>query len=274
MASIHEAVRGRYRQAAMRDAKDSSDDRPCCGGSDSCCGSEDAAGQSTRFGYTIEELKLLPEGADLGLGCGNPTALAALSVGEVVVDLGSGAGIDCFLAARRVGDSGRVIGVDMTPEMVERARANAERAGFTNVEFRLGEIEHLPIADGSVDVIISNCVVNLAPEKDLVLTDALRVLKHGGRISISDLVLEREPPAEIRANIALLTGCVAGAMVKREFLSALERAGFVDVKIDEESPYLKLEHLASLAAEAGISEEGAATIAENVRSVTVSGRKA
>ncbi len=273
MASIHEAVRDRYRKAALGANEAHTESSSCCGGSTSCCGSPGSAASSTGFGYSIEELKLLPEGADLGLGCGNPTALAALSPGEVVLDLGSGAGIDCFLAARRVGDSGRVIGVDMTPEMLERARANAAHGGYTNVEFRLGEIEHLPLADETVDVVISNCVVNLAPDKDQVLTEALRVLRSGGRISISDLVLEREPSAAVRGNIALLTGCIAGAMVKGDFLSALERAGFVDVRVDKESRYLDLEQIASLAEEAGISEEDAAAIAGNVRSVTVSGRR-
>jgi SAM-dependent methyltransferase len=280
MSDIHESVRNRYRQAAIG-ADDCCGDRQskdagggCCGGSDgtgeaSCCGS---AG-STEFGYTIEELRLLPDGADLGLGCGNPTALAGLTPGETVVDLGSGGGIDCLLAAARVGDAGHVIGVDMTSEMVQLARRNAERSGATNVEFRLGEIEHLPIADEAANVIISNCVINLAPEKDRVLAEAYRVLSHGGRLLVSDLVLDDELPDSLRANMALLTGCVAGAMPREDFLAAMRRVGFTDVHIEAESEYLKGDHLAGLAREAGISEQDAALIAERLRSVSVYARK-
>jgi ubiquinone/menaquinone biosynthesis C-methylase UbiE len=240
-------------------------DGSCCGGS---------APASEAFGYTIEELQSLPEGADLALGCGNPTALAGLAEGETVVDLGSGGGIDCFLAAARVGRSGRVIGVDMTPEMIELARRNADKARAANVEFRLGEIEHLPIADSSVDVILSNCVINLAPDKSQVLSEALRVLRPGGRLLVSDLVLDAELTPELSTNMALLTGCVAGAMRKNDFVRLFEQVGFADARIEQESEYLKLDHLASLASEAGITREQAATIAASLRSVSIAARKA
>jgi arsenite methyltransferase len=275
MSDVRRAVRDRYSRAAT--------DSGCgCGGSgtraesSSCCGGSTdtpVGQQSTTFGYSIEELQALPEGADLGLGCGNPTALAGLKPAEVVVDLGSGGGIDCFLAAARVGTSGRVIGVDMTPEMIERARTNAEAAGATNVEFRLGEIEHLPIADNSADVIISNCVINLSADKEQVLAEAFRVLRAGGRLLVSDLVLDGALPAGLRDNMALLTGCISGAMQKDEFVSALEQAGFSDVRIERETSYLEGEQLASLAADAGISHADAARIADRVRSASIYARK-
>ncbi|MFO8063951.1 MAG: arsenite methyltransferase [Spirochaetia bacterium] len=270
MSDVHKAVRDRYGEAAGGSS--------CCGGghydregSSSCCGggTTEQVQQSTEFGYTIDELKTLPEGADLALGCGNPTALAALKPGEVVVDLGSGGGIDCFLAASRVGTSGHVIGVDMTPEMIERARDNAERAKAENVEFRLGEIEHLPIADATADAVISNCVINLAPDKSQVLKEAFRVLRPGGRVMISDLVLDAELRSDLRHNMALLTGCIAGAMQKREFIRALQRVGFTDVHIENETDYLSPDQLEPLAAEAGISEADAGEIARSVRSVSV-----
>ena len=281
MASIHESVRDRYRGAARRAlGATETHEEDCCGGSSSQPGPAEAPGsccgggsQSTAFGYSIEELRMLPEGADLALGCGNPTALAGLREGERVLDLGSGGGIDCLLAAARVGDTGSVIGVDMTPEMIALARTNAERAGATNVEFRLGEIEHLPLADGTVDVIVSNCVVNLSPEKPQVLREAHRVLAPGGRLLISDLVLQYELPEHLRANMSLLTGCIAGAMVADDYLAVIRNGGFVDVRLEKESEYLKLDHLAGLAREAGISEEDAAAIAENLRSVSVFARK-
>jgi arsenite methyltransferase len=195
-----------------------------------CCGT-DGAGSLT-LGYTPEDLASVPEGADLGLGCGNPQALADLRPGETVLDLGSGAGFDCFLAARRVGRTGRVIGVDMTPEMVTKARDNARRVQATNVEFRLGEIEHLPVEDASVDVIISNCVINLAPDKSAVFREAIRVLKPRGRIAISDVVATRPIPEELAASVEALTGCVAGAARVEEMSTFLSAAGFESVKIE------------------------------------------
>jgi len=202
------------------------------------CGSE-ACGDDTllQLGYTEEQKAALPEGADLGLGCGNPLAHARVRPGETVLDLGSGAGVDCFLAARDAGPGGRVIGVDMTPAMIEKARANATKGGFANVEFRLGEIEHLPVADGSVDCIVSNCVVNLSPDKPQVFREALRVLKSGGRLMVSDLVLTRPLTPELRENVVLYVGCVAGAAMKDDYLAMMRAAGFADVEIVEEHGY-------------------------------------
>ena len=180
-----------------------------------CCGvSEDAtinAVISKRLGYSDSEINQVPEGADMGLGCGNPKAIAALRAGEVVVDLGSGGGFDCFLSAQEVGETGYVIGVDMTPDMVTKARSNAEKGKYSNVEFRLGEIEHLPVADGTADIIISNCVINLSPDKDSVYREAYRVVKPGGRLSISDIVATETLPDEIQKDLALVSACVGGA---------------------------------------------------------------
>jgi arsenite methyltransferase len=199
-----------------------------------------AQGKATvleQIGYTAEQKAAVPEGANLGLGCGNPLAHAGLELGETVLDLGSGAGIDCFLAAREVGPAGSVIGVDMTPAMIERARANAVKAGHAQVEFRLGEIEHLPVADGSVDVIISNCVVNLSPDKPQVFREALRVLKPGGRLLVSDLVLTRPLSPELQKDVDLYVGCVAGASLRDDYLAAMRQAGFADVQVVQESTY-------------------------------------
>ena len=195
-----------------------------------CCGTKGSG--SLAMGYTEADLAGAPEGSDLGLGCGNPQAIAAMRPGETVLDLGSGAGFDCFLAASRVGRTGRVIGVDMTPEMVTKARDNARRVQATNVEFRLGEIEHLPVEDASVDVIISNCVINLAPDKSAVFREAIRVLKPGGRIAISDVVATRAIPADLAASVEALTGCVAGAARVEEMSALMSAAGFEGVKIE------------------------------------------
>lgn len=219
---IRAAVRGDYARIARQDSG-------CCAPAASCCGS---ASTSARLGYGAEELAALPEGADLGLGCGNPQAISALQSGERVVDLGCGAGFDVFLAARKVGPQGWVIGVDMTPEMLARARANAAQSGVANVEFRLGEIEHLPVADASVDVILSNCVINLSPQKAAVLRDAFRVLKAGGRLALADVVATAPLPPELRADPALLSGCVAGAAQIGELEQWLHEAGFEQIRIE------------------------------------------
>jgi len=258
---IRTSVRERYGKTALQEES-------CCGGSCSC-----NSPSSETFGYTADELASLPEGADLSLGCGNPTAIAALKEGETVLDLGSGAGIDCFLASARVGATGKVIGVDMTHEMLHRARENAERGGYRNVEFRLGEIENLPVADSSVDVIISNCVINLSPDKTRVFAEAFRVLREGGRMTVSDLVLNAPLPAELRGNMALLTGCIAGAWLKSDYLDAMKAAGFSTVTVEKETNYAKFEHLSSLARDAGIDDELTHLIADTVVSVTITAVK-
>jgi SAM-dependent methyltransferase len=220
----NDQVRAQVRTAYAKVAKGAD------GCSVGCCGTKGSG--SLAMGYTEEDLASVPEGSDLGLGCGNPQAIAALRPGETVVDLGSGAGFDCFLAASRVGRTGRVIGVDMTPEMVTKARDNARRVSATNVEFRLGEIEHLPVPDESVDVIISNCVINLSPDKGAVLREAMRVLKPGGRIAISDVVATQAIPKEVAESVEALTGCVAGAAAVDEIRALLANAGFEEIKVE------------------------------------------
>ena len=201
------------------------------------CGSACGDGVLTEIGYSQEQSAAIPEGANLGLGCGNPIALSDVAPGETVLDLGSGAGIDCFLAAREVGPQGRVIGVDMTPAMIERARANAKKGAYANVEFRLGEIEHLPVADASVDLIVSNCVINLSPDKPQVFGEAFRVLKPGGRLLVSDLVLLRPLAPEQQKSVDLYVGCVAGASLREDYLRMMREAGFRDVEVVSESSY-------------------------------------
>ena len=222
---IRQLVRGRYAKAAEGSG---------CGcnseNTSSCCGSSEDIAQI--MGYSPEELGSVVEGANLDLGCGNPTAIGKLTPGEIVLDLGSGGGFDCFLAAKKVGDKGSVIGVDMTPEMLSKARENAVKMGMANVEFRLGEIEHLPVADNSIDVIISNCVINLSPEKKQVFQDAYRALKPGGRLAISDVVATAEIPDQLHKQAALLTGCVAGAEHIDRIRNLLGEVGFRDVKIE------------------------------------------
>jgi arsenite methyltransferase len=198
----------------------------------SCCGSErPAATAATHLGYSADEIAALPEGADLGLGCGNPQAIASLKEGETVLDLGSGAGFDCFLAARSVRQSGRVLGIDMTPDMLAKARANAAKSGANNVEFRLGEIEALPVADSSVDVIISNCVINLSPDKSRVFREAFRVLRPGGRVAVADIVRSAELPPELTSDLAAHCGCVAGAASVDELEAMLRDAGFTEIRV-------------------------------------------
>ena len=204
----------------------------CAPAASSCCGlTADPDEKSQRMGYSAAELAAVPDGANLGLGCGNPQAIAAIRAGETIVDLGSGAGFDCFLAARQAGPHGRVIGVDMTHEMLAKARDNAARIGAINVEFRLGELEHLPIADNIADVVISNCVINLVPDKAQVFREAFRVLKPGGRIAVSDIVNIAPLPADLAADPALLCGCVAGAASVARIAEWLAAAGFADVRV-------------------------------------------
>lgn len=230
-----DAIRRQVRESYAEVAK-SSNEGSCCGETAGCCGvSDDAAINaliSTRLGYSEDDLASVPEGADMGLGCGNPRAIASLRVGEVVVDLGSGGGFDAFLAAREVGETGHVIGIDMTPDMLSKARRNAEKGKFTNVEFRLGEIEHLPVADNTVDVIMSNCVINLSPNKPQVFREAFRILKPGGRLAISDVVATREMPDEMRNDPALYAGCMAGASLIDDLEAMMAEAGFTDVRIE------------------------------------------
>lgn len=204
----------------------------CCTPVDQNCGTAVTKNDiSLLMGYSDEELKALPEGANLGLGCGNPVALASLKPGETVLDLGSGAGIDCFIAADKVGGNGKVIGVDMTPEMIEKARENARKGNISNVEFRLGEIENLPVADNSVDVAISNCVINLSPDKKKVIQELYRALKPGGRIAVSDIALIRELPEKVRKSIEAYIGCVSGAVLIDEYGKIIESCGLTDIKI-------------------------------------------
>ena len=247
-------------------------------GGSCCCGSGAAETTARSIGYSDDELAAVPEGANLGLGCGNPIALAALKPGETVVDLGSGAGFDCFLAAARVGETGRVIGVDMTPEMLEKARENARRGGYRNVEFRLGEIEHLPVADASVDVVISNCVVNLAPDKGQVFREAFRCLRPGGRLMVSDIVLLGELPRALRESLAGYVGCLSGAALKRDYLARIEEAGFREVKVLEETT-MAAENMANdptaqaVAGELGLDRQAAELVLGNVLSARVSAVK-
>ena len=237
---VHDAVRAAYATIAVEGGNSG-----CCAptqtesSGDACCSPGPAAPEdfSARMGYSEEEMAAVPDGSNLGLGCGNPSAIAAMQPGEVVIDLGSGAGFDAFLAARQVGETGHVIGVDMTHEMLHKARENAVKVGLENVEFRLGEIEHLPVADNTADVIISNCVINLSPEKAQVLKESFRVLKPGGRIAVSDVVATAAMPQEVLNDEFLLCGCVSGAAPVADLTAWLQEAGFesVEITVKEES---------------------------------------
>jgi len=254
---IKELVRNRYGSIA------SAASTSCCAPTAASCCAPDVDAKAVKMGYSQAELAAVPEGANLGLGCGNPQAIAALKPGEVLIDLGSGAGFDCLLAAKQVGAQGKVIGVDMTHEMLKKAWENAARVGAANVEFRLGELEHLPVADSTADVVISNCVVNLVPDKAQVFREAARVLKPGGRLAISDVVNINPLPADLAADKALLCGCVAGAAAPDAIEDMLKAAGFVNVSIQVKPE--SREYVASWAAGRGIENY--------VASATIEARK-
>ena len=271
---IKKVVREGYAKIARKESS-------CCTPVTACCGSKNeeiAVGISKRIGYADEELGSVPEGANLGLGCGNPVALASLKKGETVLDLGSGAGFDCFLAAQKVGVGGKVIGVDMTPEMIQKASENARKGNYSNVEFRLGEIENLPAQDDSVDVIISNCVINLAPDKERVFKEAIRVLRSGGRLMVSDLVLLKELPDGLKNSIEAYIGCLSGAIMKAEYLQAIKNAGFRDVRVIDETHY-PIELMANdptanaIIENFDISQEEIHEVAGSVVSIKVQGMK-
>ena len=232
----NEKIRDTVRRGYTEIAKGKSG---CCSGSSPCCGSASPDKLAEAIGYTVEELQVLPEGANMGLSCGNPTAVASLKPGQVVLDLGSGGGFDVFIAAEKVGPAGRAIGVDMTAEMLSKARSNiskfTENTGLSNVEFRLGEIEHLPAADSSIDVVISNCVINLSPDKQQVWNEIARVLRPGGKASISDLALKKPLPQEVLKSAAAIVSCVAGAVLIDETIIMAKQAGLIDIRIDQEA---------------------------------------
>jgi SAM-dependent methyltransferase len=239
---IRDTVKQRYGDIARHRQEEPGKVSSCCDGVIDPFDLLQPQKQSTLMGYSEEEIASIPQGAVLGLGCGNPQAIAALQPGEVVLDLGSGAGVDCFLAANRVGKSGRVIGIDMTPDMINAARENAREGDFPQVEFRLGEIENLPVKNDSIDVILSNCVINLSPDQKAVYQEAYRVLKKGGRLAISDMVASGEMPTEIRNDLELHSACVAGALQVDELKEILRAAGFTEINIqpkDESREFIK-----------------------------------
>ncbi|HUV09152.1 MAG TPA: arsenite methyltransferase [Spirochaetia bacterium] len=235
---IREAVRERYGSIAQREGSccsPSSSGSSCCGPAQETSGVADSTSEA--IGYSAEEMGSIPEGSNMGLGCGNPLAFTSLKEGDTVLDLGSGGGIDCFLAAKKVGEKGRVIGVDMTSPMIEKARENAERGGYSNVEFRLGELENLPVADSTVDLIISNCVINLSVNKKRVFEEAFRALKPGGTLMISDIVLLKALPEEIRKSMESYLACISGALQREEYLGVIRDAGFEEVRVEAEKDF-------------------------------------
>ncbi len=269
---ITDAVKKAYSRIARNETV-------CCPPGSKVCGSASLAEDLGRkIGYSDEELRAAPKGANLGLGSGNPVASAALQRGEVVLDLGSGPGFDCFLAADKVGKSGTVVGIDITPEMIQKAMAIAEAKGYENVEFRLGEIEHLPAADQSVDVVLSNCVINLSPDKKRVFNEAFRVLRPGGRMVISDIVLARELPGFIKDSVEAYVGCVAGALLKTEYLNCISAAGFQEIEIIAENPFpfdclVNDPTAKAIIEDARISADAAREVAAAVMSLMVRARK-
>jgi arsenite methyltransferase len=260
-------------------AKIAKQETTCCESIEVCCGKATSPEEiSKTIGYTDEQLRSVPDGANLGLGCGNPTALASLQPGEIVLDLGSGAGFDCFLAANKVGPTGRVIGVDMTPEMLKKAKENAKKAGYTNVEFRRGEIEKLPVEDTSVDVVISNCVINLSPDKKKVFEETFRVLKSGGRLAVSDIVLLKDLPEKIMNSVEAYVGCISGAILKDRYLQLLKDTGFIDVIVTDESSYqldvvINKPRTKALLEETGVTEEEFKKLGGYFVSIKVMGKK-
>jgi len=262
--NIKQNVRDRYGKIA----KTNSCGCGCCGG---------ASQTSETIGYSRDELDSVPQEANLNLGCGNPVALASLKEGEAVIDLGSGGGLDCFLAAKKVGPSGKVIGIDMTAEMLDKARANCKKGGYGNVEFRLGEIENLPVADNTADIIISNCVINLSPNKQRVFNEAFRVLKPKGRLMISDMVLLNDLPEKIRNNVLAYVGCIAGAEKKEDYLSKIKQAGFEQVQVVSETNALELmvdePDIKALIEELGLTKEAVEKLSGSVVSIKVSAVK-
>ncbi len=249
----------------------------CCGSNKSsscgCSSTLTADDVSKNLGYSDEELKNVPEGSNLGLGCGNPTALTMLKEGETVLDLGSGGGFDCFLAANKVGEKGKVIGVDMTAEMLDKARRNAKKGNYNNVEFRLGEIENLPVADNSIDTIISNCVINLSTNKKRVFEEAYRVLKQNGKMAISDIVLTKKLPEAIENRLDLHSSCVSGAMIKDEYLNIIKKAGFKEIEIKSEktisAELITSDDTKEVVDALRLSEKEAKELAETIRSISL-----
>jgi arsenite methyltransferase len=269
---IKKAVREGYANIAKGESS-------CCSPARSCCGNLNVVENiSKNIGYSEEEMKMVPEGANLGLGCGNPIALASLKEGDIVLDLGSGAGFDCFLAANAVGKEGKVIGVDMTPEMVNKARENARKGNYKNVEFRLGEIENIPAPDSSVDCVISNCVINLAPDKGRVFKETFRVLKPGGRLMVSDIVVTQELPDVIKSSFAAYVGCIAGAVMKEEYLQTIKGAGFHDVRVVDEQPF-SIDAIANdptaqaLIDKIAVTQKSLEEVSNSVLSIKVEGKK-